>query len=270
MRSFDLRLRVAHILLLALGCVLSIALAACRGDDNKTADMTATVAPATSESGPRVINHTRPDLKVDFAPFENAGCPPENRICRADSDLYKLGCNSIRPVSELMGGLKPAFPIAVCQYDPNSRPELADKSTPPRSEYFYSTGGLLQQYVRYVVFKDNRLQLAKNPDEFRAVFGSVDSENEALAFALAMSRLYAQYGTTLDQKYTYETSAMEDTFVKATSDGYLVHLYDYQVFGCGPHYYYAVDVSVKRDGQTQEASRIKIYRDSKLDRLCVD
>jgi hypothetical protein len=58
--------------------------------------------------------------------------------------------------------------------------------------------------------------------------------------------------------------------VETTGDGYIVHVFDYQFFGCGPHYYYAVDLNVTPDGRVGEISRTPIFRDPRLDGLCQD
>jgi hypothetical protein len=223
--------------------------------------------------GPKIINHPKPELKVDFLPFENAGCPADDygtRPCDPESALYALGCDQIDEVPALMGGLTPAYPMAVCNYMPYYRPDVADPFNIPQSEYFFNVGGPMPDLVRYVIFKDGGFQLVKNPDEFRAVFAPVDSPDEALSFALGLANVYAQYDLKFNIRYRYEVKALEDTFVEATGDGFIVHAFDYQFFGCGPHYYYSVELMVTPDGKVQENSRIKIYRDPSEDGVCVD
>jgi len=223
---------------------------------------------------PKIVNHPAPDLKVDFMPFENAGCPLDEygytRICSKDSVLYTLGCDRIREAPDLMGGLTPAYPMAVCNYMPYYRPDISDPYDVPQSEYFFNIGGPMPELVRYVIFKDGSFKLIRNPDEFRSVFAPVDSPDEALSFALALADVYAQYDLKFGLKYRYEVKTLEDTYVETTGDGYIVHAFDYQFFGCGPHYYYAVNLNVTPDGQVGEISRTPIFRDPKLDGLCQD
>jgi hypothetical protein len=224
--------------------------------------------------GPKIVNHPKPELKVDFTPFEDAGCPLSDdgyyRFCDENGTLYALGCNEIDEVPELMGGLAPAYPMAICRYIPYYRTDVVDKYNIPESEYFFNVGGPLPELIRYVIFKDGGFQLIKNPDEFRAVFAPVDSPEEALSFALALADVYAQYDMQFNIRYRYEVKSLEDTFVETTGDGYIVHVFDYQFFGCGPHYYYAVEIMVTPDGRVQENSRTKIYRDPLFDGLCQD
>lgn len=223
---------------------------------------------------PKFINHPAPEMKVDFTPFGDAGCPLDNNgyyhRCEEGSVLYNLGCDQLAEVPDEFGGLSPVYPMVVCTYVPYWRDDVADPANTPESEYFYNDGGLLPLLVRYVIYKDGEFQLIKNPDEFQAIFAPVDSPEEALSFALANKRIYAAYGLKYELTYRYEVGSIEDTYVKTTDVGYLVHAFDYQVAGCGPHYYYAVDLNVTLNGQVEEINRTKIYRDPKQDGLCVD
>jgi hypothetical protein len=124
--------------------------------------------------------------------------------------------------------------------------------------------------VRYVIAVEGEFRLVKNADEFQAVFAPVESADEALSFAISLANVYALYGLKVDWKYRYTVSALEDTYVDTTEGGYIVHAFDYQFFGCGLHYYYAVDVKVKSDGNVAELTRTKIYRNPALDDLCQD
>ncbi len=75
------------------------------------------VLTACSIIAPTFINHKRPDASLDFAAFKNVGCAPDKygfRTCEKDSPLYALGCDEIREPSDLLGALKPAYPIVLC------------------------------------------------------------------------------------------------------------------------------------------------------------
>jgi len=223
---------------------------------------------------PTITNHPKPDLKVDFTPFEDAGCPTNEygyyHFCAEESELYDLGCDRLAPVSDMMGGLDPAYPMAVCLYVPMGRSDVADPYNTPESEYFFNIGGPMPMLVRYAIALDGEFQLVKNADEFASTFAPVESPEEALGFAIAVLDVYASYGMAYDPKFKYKVSSLEDTYVESVADGYIVHAFDYQFFGCGPHYYYAVDVMVTFDGQVEPLEWIKIYRDPELDDLCQD
>jgi len=223
---------------------------------------------------PKIVNHPAPDLKVDFSSFEDAGCPLDeygyNRYCEEGSVLYTLGCDRLAEVPAEFGGLSPAYPMAICTYVPMWRPDVADPHNTPASEYFYNVGGPMPMLVRYVIFVDSEFRLIKNADEFRAVFGPVESPDEALSFSLALADVFPLYDLKFNLKYRYEVRILEETYVETTGDGYIVHVFDYQFFGCGPHYYYAVDLNVTPDGRVGEISRTPIFRDPRLDGLCQD
>ena len=223
---------------------------------------------------PTITNHPKPDLTVDFTPFEGAGCPIHEYgyyyFCAEDSELYALGCDRLAPVSDVVGGLDPAYPMAECIYVPMGRPDVEDPYNTPESEYIFNTGGLMPTLVRYVIAVDEEFQLVKNAEEFASIFAPVESPEEALGFAIAVLDVYASYGMTYNPKYKYEVLSLEDTFVETVADGYIVHAFDYQFFGCGPHYYYAVAVKVTFDGQVDAIEWTKIYRDPELDDLCQD
>jgi hypothetical protein len=146
---------------------------------------------------------------VDFTSFETAGCPPDEHerwYCEEDSPLAALGCDRIRKPSELVGGLEPSLPIAVCLIEPlgnRDGPESADVRTPAEGEYFYRTGGLYPIYVRYVLFRDGQFHFVKNEREFREVFAPIESPDEALSYALAVRNLSAYYDLEYDPTYEY-------------------------------------------------------------------
>jgi hypothetical protein len=221
----------------------------------------------------KVVNHPKPDLKVDFSPFEDAGCPLDQygfRRCQEESKLYSLGCDFIQPVSDLLGGLTPPYPMAECTYRPYGHTEVTDPYKIPESEYFFNVGGPMPELVRYVVHVNGEFKIIKNPDEFRAMFSPVETPDEALSFSMAMKNIYASYDQKIDRKYHYYVETLDDSFVEKIESDYIVHAFAYQFFGCGPHYTYALDVKVTVDGQVEEISRTKIFNDPAKDDLCQD
>lgn len=223
---------------------------------------------------PKIIHHAAPDLKVDFTPFEDAGCPVDMygnyRWCLEDSPIHALGCDRIASLPVETGALQPALPLARCIFIPGDHEEIADPWNLPQSEYIYDSGGPYPELVRYVAYEEGDFRLIKSAEEFRAVFAPVESPDEALAFALALADVFTMYDQDLSSEYRYEVRTLEDTYVETKPEGYLVHVFDYQFFGCGPHYYYAVELLVTADGLVEEIRRQAIYRDPLLDGLCQD
>lgn len=225
---------------------------------------------------PEFVNHPRPELTVDFSVFETAGCPSDEygrMYCEGDSPLAALGCDRISKPSELLGGLEPSYPIAMCFIEPYrsaDEPESADARTPAEGEYFYMTGGLYPIFVRYVLFGDDQFRLIKAEEEFRGIFSPIDSPGEALSYALAVTNLSAYYDLEFNPDYDYFVNELEDTHVDGVEDGYIVRLYRYQVFGCGPHNTSAVDLLITNQGFVEEVAREAVYKDPSEDDLCVD
>lgn len=220
-----------------------------------------------------LINHPRPVLHVDFPPFIHAGCIlDEQNIykCAAGSELYSKGCDQLKPASEMLGGLSPILPIAVCLFYPLEHPELGNPFDLPKSEYFFNAGGLYPMYLRYVVYMNEEFRLIKNPEEFKAVFSPVESENEALSFALATKRIFTAYDQKVIANYKYYVDKLEDSFVEKVKEGFLVHAFAYNYYGCGFHYTYALEVNVSEQGNVGEIGKTELFRDPAEDNLCRD
>ncbi len=225
---------------------------------------------------PRFVNHSQPEFDVDFSIFENIGCPPNQygfRRCETDSPMADLGCNVIREPSNLLGALDPSYPIALCLVIPslNAQEQGAENARMlAEGRYFFNIGGIIPTYVRYVVFRNNQFELVETEDEFRSIFAPIAGPQEALSYALAVRDLSAYYGLEVDSRYQYFVDKIEDTHVEETADGYLVHLFFYEGFGCGPHLTYAVNVEVTAHGDVREINREPVYKDPSKDNLCVD
>ncbi|MCP4601044.1 MAG: hypothetical protein GY847_11050 [Proteobacteria bacterium] len=222
------------------------------------------------------MNHSQPELDVDFSVFENGGCPPDQygfRDCETGSPLADLGCDRIRKPSNLLGALDPSYPITLClvfPYRNTEEPGAENARMLAEGKYFFNIGGVDPAYVRYVIFRNNQFELVETEDEFRSVFAPIATPEEALGYALAVRNLSAYYNLEPDPKYEYFVDEIEDTYVEETTGGYLAHLFFYEVFGCGPHLTYAADVEITTQGDVKEISREAIYKDPSEDDLCVD
>ena len=58
--------------------------------------------------------------------------------------------------------------------------------------------------------------------------------------------------------------------VETVEEGYWVHLFRYDAYGCGPHYTYALAYLVTREGEIVDTTSKARYRDPTEDGLCVD
>ena len=208
---------------------------------------------------PKFINHPAPNLTVSFDAFND------------NQALTALGCDEIQAPPSLLGGLDPSYPIAICAigYMPGERSEELQAEI-DSGQFLYYTGGLFGDYVRYVIHQNGEFVLLKTEEEFRRVFAPIESPEEALSYVLAIRNFSASYGSQYDPAYEYEVDTIEDTYVTADSDGYLVHLFHDQVFGCGPHWISEVDVHVSVEGKVEEVASKPIFRDPNLDEVCID
>ncbi len=216
----------------------------------------------------KIIHHEKPDIETDFSPFQNIGCDQskENKsrfYCNEESPLFKLGCDFIEDVP-LLGGLTPNYPIALCTRE--TEEEFAFVVLPP-NECMYANGFMATFCNRYVIYKDGKFQPVKTMGEFRALFASVDSANEALGFALAMGSYKANYNQAQLNDFIYTVQELEDSYVETTTDGYIVHVFYTPPFGCGVFETSAVKVKVSYEGHIEEIDRYPVYHTK--DTICV-
>jgi hypothetical protein len=211
------------------------------------------------QSKPKFINHAPPDLAVSMDVFSD------------DSLSANFGCNEIQAPTSLIGGLEPSYPIAICsiQYIPGEGiEELAAEIE--SGQFFYYTGGLFGSYIRYIIYQNGEFVLLKTAADLRKLFAPIESPAESLSYVLAAKNLSAYYGLQYDPAYEYEVDKIEDTYVTPDTNGYLVHLFYDQTFGCGPHWISEVDVHVSVEGNIEERSSRQSFRNPDLDEVCVD
>lgn len=212
-------------------------------------------------TSPEVVVHDRPDLAANTQPFIDAGCSGENLFvmdCAADSPLYALGCDFLS-VDPLMSALTPPYPVAACV----RRWETGEPANP---DLFEQTGCLLPLFRSTVVALDGEFHLVKAPEDFQAIFAPVESEDEALAYALLVTGLNARYGLDeweigADSPYRFRVDRLEDTHVVKTEEGYLVSLFSdaEPLCGCGTHTIFQRDVLVRQNGEVEIVKSIPQY-----------
>ena len=210
------------------------------------------------QSGLRFINHPSPELPADLEVFdEAAGCPLNEygtRLCGGDSPLMKFGCAWISEPPEFTGGLDPAYPLATCHVRDNQM--NAETSVEIENGlYLYETVGILHAYIRLVIYKDGEFAVIRTAEEFREMYAPITTPEEALSYVLALTQYSAYYGLKYEDNYEYLVERIEDAHVNRTWNGYRLHLFDYELFGCGEHWTSAVVVDVSRQGVIEEIER---------------
>lgn len=222
---------------------------------------TETAVPPATDIALEIINHEKPNIQSDFAPFQNIGCDEpdarRNRYrCEEGSQLFDAGCTTITNLP-LLGGLSPNYPIALCTLEINR--EFAFVELPP-DECLYADGFMTTFCNRYIIYKDGGFQLIKSMDQFRAFFAPVDTANEALAFTLAEGKYIAQYNQTKQDDATYSVSKLEDTHVETVEDGYIVYAFFSPPFGCAMFQTESAEVKITYDGKIEEVNYFPVYR----------
>ncbi len=232
----------------------------------------------------RIQNHPEPvypALPGALIARMDAQCPPAEgglRRCGADTELGApieaggMGCDTVSLPDARLGALSPAHPLLVCEIWPHQHGDaMADvmQTLEAAGAYVLRGGGLWPRFTRYVVL-DGDLRAIVDRAGMAATWAPVDSPEEALSYALAATGLNAFYGLVRDPALAYEVARLEDTHVLDEEGGYRVLLYDYQLFGCGPHWTDAVWVHVGEDGSVEELERVRAFRDPEEDGLCAD
>lgn len=198
----------------------------------------------------RVIEYPTLDWTIDPRGFKDAGCV--GQLPESCAALIALGCDEIRSPRFYSGGLQPPYAVMEC---------IHAGDTPPDAAYFRQQAGLDTRYRSLVVFRDGEYRLMIKKSEFRQLFAPVESSDEAISFAMAMTSLSARFDLDPDDPVEFLVEAIEETHVEETPDGYLVYLFDSdRKMGCDIHSFQAVKVLVTREGQVQETDRQDIYR----------
>ena len=201
---------------------------------------------------------------TDASAFIRAGC--------IDTGNGRLDCSSIGlednfSCQEIMaqydlGGLSPKVPIVACNV--LLKDDGMDKG-------IVRQGCLYPMYRRYIIIDEGKYRPIEDKEGFIQYFAPVESPEEALAFAVALTNSRAAHNMTLPEgNMIYSVSSIRTTYVERIDAGFKVHLFYQQFCGCGNHPYFSIDYAVTRDGEVNEISSEKIYENPELFGLCVD
>lgn len=210
------------------------------------------------------INRTAPsDLSVDSGAFTDAGCISDGSAlnCSSIGLDSQFNCSMIYNASDALGGLSPKLPIAECIVYDYSGGYSQDEGV-------IQEGCMLPSYVKYIVLDDGEFRLIGTRDEFVSLFAPVDTPEEALSFAVALTGSSPIYDTAPPEGYFPVASEIKPTYVEESDGGFKVHLFDMDICGCGTHPYYAVDYLVTREGNVTEISRQEAFNSSM--QVCID
>ena len=190
------------------------------------------------------------DWAINAQRLEQTGCTAS--LQQACPELTALGCDEIHGPRFHLGGLQPPYPVMEC---------IHEGGEPPNRAYFRQPAGLDTRYRSYAVFQDGKYRLVIKRSEFQAIFAPIESKEEALSYAMAMTSLSARFDIDPAASVDYLVDEIEETHAEETPDGYLVYLFDAdRAMGCDNHAFYSVNVLVTRDGEVREVKREEIYR----------
>ena len=201
---------------------------------------------------------SRPTTIIDYPPVDWAvngqrlakvGCGGD--LQKSCPELAALGCDQLKSPRFYLGGLDPPYPVLEC---------LNEGDAPPDQAYFRQVPGLDTRFRSYVIFQDGVFRLLIKQSEFKTAFAPVDSAEEALSYAMAMTSLEARFDLDRNPNVDYLVKHIEETHAEETAEGYLVYLFDgSHRMGCDVQPFYAVTVLVTPEGDVSEVKRQKIY-----------
>lgn len=213
-------------------------------------------------------------IPIDITLMLQNGCKqvPEKKDC-CGTNLAHLDCSeagleakwscTIVEASPELAALFPKLPLAECEFE-------ANWGKPTNDGILYLGCGMLPVYRKYIVFRNESFKIINNQAEFKKLFAPVESADEALAFAIALTKSEVRSDVQVPEGFVAESKDLTPTYVREVEGGYKVRLFGYNCSGCGPHHYFAMEYLVTKDGDVREISRENLYRDPKEDHLCVD
>ena len=217
-----------------------------------------------------VIDHPKPETsEIGIIPFLKIGCEWKHwqyASCEEGSIAEQLGCQTLYKPSAYYGFLSPHDPFVRCYYFPEDFMEFENME----DGGLFNAGCAQLVYERLLLYRDGEYQLVINREALKSAFAPIESENEALSYALAAYDLTTSYDFDPPKDFRYYLEEIEDTYVNTTGAGYEVLLYGYQTCGCGPHAYYQQLILVTEAGDLRVLETNLAYADPEEDGLCVD
>ena len=211
------------------------------------ASPTASPVPARTVN---VIVYPQLNWSLGAQRFRDTGCA--GKLPESCGELIALGCDETSLPHFYIGGLQPPDAVMEC---------IHESGEPPNRDYFRQPQGMDTRLRSFAVRQDGRYRLIIRKSEFQAIFAPVESAEEAISFAMALSSFSARFDLKADAQVKYLVDVIQETHAEQTPEGYLVYLFDTdREMGCGEHSFYAVQVLVTPEGQAREVERQEIYR----------
>jgi hypothetical protein len=180
--------------------------------------------PVMVQAGPKT------ELTGEILSFDNSEIP-ETIMDRNDKPV-NLDKKKIDWVKTNVAGLTPVYPI------------LAYNNSSP------STIGELDK--SYIIKKSGKFYNINTKQDLRYFFAPVDSEVEALRFALIITGSKAVYDINKYKSRNVSSKFFDRTHVEKVSDGYNVYLFDYNESLCQYTPVYSVVYQVSGEGYVRK------------------
>ncbi|RYX92409.1 hypothetical protein EON78_06450 [bacterium] len=172
----------------------------------------------------------------------------------------KFSLFNVNPSTNNLGALTPSYPIAE-----------GLKAQCNENEGLIFNGGKLASCTSLIVEKSpNNFEQITNLQALKSTFAPIDSEAEVISYLTAATNTEAKFTFDLQENFRYYQLKLTPTAVTKHGADYMVNMFAYQRFGCGPHPNFEVVYHVTKSGDIEEVSRTKIYEDPARDGLCVD
>ncbi len=170
----------------------------------------------------------------------------------------KFQLDTISPAWNDLGSLSPSVPIAFGEkygYD---------------GQGIFKKGCMFPSHYTLIVKTDTGYLQLKTFDDIKNFYAPIESKEEALSYSILCTGYYPQYNFDIPLFYRKYKTIINTTYVVKNDNVYEVQLFYYQLCGCGPHYHYAVVLRVSEKGDILSEDYIKLYKNPKEDKLCVD
>lgn len=208
-----------------------------------------------------------PEFKNDIAFFMDMGCSLESGgslNCKNPSPLTTSGCSKFHIPSSYLGGLNPAYPMIECSGWDQPDMDTVKPGSCYRNQFYNYAIALGGQYLAFL----------KSPADFIVMFAPVETPEEAISFAIALTRDYPLFDLTLDLtqvKLSIDKNDIELTHAEKTDDGYKVLLFSDE--GCGCYYNVLLTANeylVTEGGDVTLTNSYEVYHGADEAMICED
>lgn len=210
----------------------------------------------------RVIEYPEPELTIDNSYFTELGCFDSLDCLPDDLKAIDPPISAIYEPSHLLGGLKPEHPLALVYRVSFDREEEfpAVYVKPCMGRFYYS----------FLVNVDGEIQLIHSAQGMADLYAPIESEDEALSYAMAVTGLNALYDFESQWTLKLYTKPLVESHSTYDGEKFMVHLFNTFLCGCGPHIATSVDVTVYPDGSFTLAEPVQAFSDPKYNGMCID